>query len=285
MNVRSRLNAFVIAASTVLAFAQVGVVRVEAAGFVTGGFKGLDSCTDPTISQMQAFWNGTPYYNWYVYIGGSTMTCPQPNLSTTWINTVIGNVPNPTMHWDLMPIWVGLQAPCNHVGAATFSLNTSTAYNQGVNEAAAAATKWHDTYGQSWSTPIAYDLEPFDAPLTGGCSGSLAAAQSFISGYVHQLHIAPAQKAGLAGAACDSHIQRFVTIANVPDFIWPGDWGTAPDPAHISCISDGYWTSHQRHKQWQAPHNETQNGVTLNVDGDCSNGYMYGLWNNGWGAC
>jgi hypothetical protein len=279
-----RLKAFLLAACLVVPAASTAVTDASAfGGSVTGGYRGLDTCQDPTVSQMQAFWNSTPYWNWYIYIGGSTMSCSQPNLSTSWIQTVTGNVPNPTMYWDLVPIWVGPQAPCNVKGVASFSGDPPTAYNQGVNEAVAAATQFNNYVG-TWDFPIVYDLEPFTADL-GSCSYALPAAQSFISGWVHQLQIAPAQRAGLYGSGCASHLQRFVQSNPVPDFIWGGDWGTAMDPAHISCISDGYWTNHQRHKQWQAPHNETQNGVTLNVDGDCSNGWMFGSQNNNWGVC
>src|SRR6266581_4200218 len=114
MDLLPRLRALLLATCLAAAMASGGVTNAGAfGGFVTGGFRGLDMCQDPTKPQMQAFWDGTPYYNWYIYIGGSTMGCPQPNLSADWINNVTGNVPNPTMHWDLVPIWVGPQAPCN----------------------------------------------------------------------------------------------------------------------------------------------------------------------------
>src|SRR5258708_23691519 len=99
-----RLKAFLLAACLVVPAASTVVIDASAfGGSVSGGYRGLDTCQDPTVSQMQAFWNSTPYWNWYVYIGGSTMSCSQPNLSTSWIQTVTGNVPNPTMYWDLVP--------------------------------------------------------------------------------------------------------------------------------------------------------------------------------------
>src|SRR5438105_8874850 len=100
MRLLPRLRAVLLATCLVAAITSGGVANAGAfGGFVTGGYQGLDTCQDPTVSQMQAFWNSTPYFNWYVYIGGSTMSCSQPNLSTSWINSVSGNVPNPTMHW------------------------------------------------------------------------------------------------------------------------------------------------------------------------------------------
>lgn len=206
-----RIRAAIAASSLILALESGAFTDAHAVGSVTGGFKGLDMCTDPTIAEMQAFWNGTPYWNWYVYIGGvNACDQTQPNLSAGWINTVIGNVPSPTMNWDIVPIWVGLQAICTMVqGAAIMSADPGTAYNQGVNEAIAAVNKWNGPLGQSFDTPIVFDLEPFDA-ISPTCQASLPAAQSFIAGWDHQLQLPPAQRAGLFGSACSSHLQRFV---------------------------------------------------------------------------
>ena len=43
----------------------------------------------------------------------------------------------------------------------------------------------------------------------------------------------------------------------------------------MPCVPAGDWASSQRHKQYQGGHDETWNGVTLNVDGDCSDGPVY----------
>src|SRR6266852_4400139 len=86
--------------------------------------KGFDSCQDPTASQMQAFWNGTPYWWVGTYIGGVLMYCSQPNLSASWLNTVYGQ------GWNFEFIWVGPQPPCTAYNSR-FSSDPATAYQQG----------------------------------------------------------------------------------------------------------------------------------------------------------
>ena len=57
-------------------------------------------------------------------------------------------------------------------------------------------------------------------------------------------------------------------------------------PLTSPCVSSGHWTEHQRHKQYEGGHNETYNGVTLNVDSTCSNGPTVALAPfNGNSAC
>src|SRR4051794_34542747 len=41
---------------------------------------GFDSCM-PTIGQLQAFWNNTPFSNFGLYIGGADLGCATPNAS------------------------------------------------------------------------------------------------------------------------------------------------------------------------------------------------------------
>jgi hypothetical protein len=36
---------------------------------------GLDRACAPTTTQMNAFWLNTPYYHFYVYVGGSNRFC------------------------------------------------------------------------------------------------------------------------------------------------------------------------------------------------------------------
>ncbi len=43
----------------------------------------------------------------------------------------------------------------------------------------------------------------------------------------------------------------------------------------MKCVNPGYWIYGQRHKQYNGSHNETWNGVTLNVDNNSSYGPVY----------
>ena len=77
------------------------------------------------------------------------------------------------------------------------------------------------------------------------------------------------------GSGCASGLSSYAGIANVPDFIHGADWSGNPNTGAITCVSSGNWVNNQRHKQYRGGHNETWNGVTLNIDSDCSNGPVF----------
>lgn len=60
------------------------------------------------MSQLQAFWSGTPYLFWGLYIGGDEMSCAQPNLSASYISQITDGA---SQSWELTLIWVGPQMP------------------------------------------------------------------------------------------------------------------------------------------------------------------------------
>ena len=242
---------------------QVAVTPSAGALTVTTTQLGLDACNAPTPSQMQAFWNGTPYWWFNIYLGGSMRACANSNLNAAWISQIRG------MGWKLLPTWVGPQAPCSGY-SSRFSYDLGTAYNQGYNEAAAAYSAILNLQMSS-DTPIAYDLEAFN---TGNAS-CVNAAKSFVDGWTHYLAVPPRQVSGVYGSVCASSLNSYASIPRPPDFIWGAYYNGNPDTGDMACVNSGYWIYSQRHKQYRGGHNETYNGVTLNVDNDSSNGPVY----------
>jgi hypothetical protein len=235
--------------------------------------EGLDSCAAPSATQMANFWHNTPYWYWGIYIGGDERACSQANLTSSWISTVTsGSANGISMAWKLLPIWVGPQDPCQPGFGSYISLNTSTALAQGKNEAISAYDAWVNL-GQNSDTPIVYDMEASGGTITSGC---LAAIRSFIEGWVVQLHVAPAQKAGVYTSTCGGDLSTFATIANPPDFIFGASYDGNKSTSSMPCVPSSDWVHQQRHKQYQGGHNETWNGSTINVDSDCANSWVYG---------
>ena len=68
---------------------------------------GFDTCTAPSVNAMKA-WKRR-YSAIGVYIGGQNMACDYGNLSASWVKSVH------SMGWSLLPLYVGLQAPCNRL--------------------------------------------------------------------------------------------------------------------------------------------------------------------------
>lgn len=228
--------------------------------------KGLDSCTAPSLAQMNAFWHNTPYTYWGIYIGGSTRGCRQPNLTANWVHQVTAQ------GWTLLPIWVGPQNPCARYQAKYFSKSPTKAYAQGRQEAKAAYKALH-ALGLPDSSPIDYDLEASGGKNTAACE---AATKAFIQGWINQLRVPPAQRAGLYTSSCSGFLDKFATLNPGLDFIDGASWDRKPSTMTMPCVSSQHWTGHSRHKQYRGSHAESWNKVRLNVDSRCGNSYVAG---------
>lgn len=247
----------------VLSIAPLAAAPSAQASYGNSIHMGWDACY-ASVNTAQAFWTNTPYWNMGLYLGGSSYGSGCKRWSSSEVSQLR------SMGYQFLPLWVGPQAPCNG-WASSFSYDTSTAYSQGRNE---AISVYNTIVGLGWDTlnaPIIYDLEAFNTG-NGSC---LSAAQSFINGWVYQLHVAPAQLAGVYGSSCGSGLSSYASIGNVPNFIHGADWNGNPSTSDLACVPSGWWVYRQRHKQYSGGHNETWNGVTMNIDSDCSNGPVY----------
>ena len=195
----------------------------------------------------------------------NSIGCPQANLSAQYLNDVN------QQGWHLGFFWVGRQAPCSGY-ANQFSSDPGTAYQQRRDEAVGAYNDLVGVLGVANcanQTPVTYDLEGFD----GSMCDALAAAQSFVHGWVDQLHVPTPQLAGIYGSTCASYLDYYRPDP-YPDFIWGASFDGNPSISAMPCVTPGNWGSSQRIKQIVGTHNETWNGVTLSIDTDCANGPM-----------
>ena len=199
----------------------------------TSTSKGFDTCAAPSTSTMDIWWTNSPYYWIGIYIGGSSRSCSQSNLTSSWITHVTAS------GWALLPIWAGLQDPCWTQGSSKFSTDPTTAFNQGENEAVLAVTALHDLgfpTGTSGSTKVALDLETYSH--TSVC---VAAAQAFVKGWDTSLGFSPSQVSGVYGSSDGSDISA-LTGSPAPNFIWGADWDNNPDTSILPPIPSAAWS-------------------------------------------
>ncbi len=227
---------------------------------------GLDGCqgySQPSTAQMQSFWNGTPYYDWFVYIGGSAAYCGPGGVNGNWFTTVANQ------GWALTQIWVGPQAPCSSIGG--ISWDTATANSQGFAEARAANQQSLYNFGIPAGGVIYYDMEAY--PASSACD---AAVQAFVSGWDQQLE-GLSQYAGLYSTPYVINIT--VPISYNPESVWAATYNGANNVWGWAYLGDPAYVFDQRANQYNSSHNETWNGVTLNVDNDCANARtLYNNW-------
>ncbi|MGH8032545.1 MAG: glycoside hydrolase domain-containing protein [Luteimonas sp.] len=231
---------------------NVGVNRVTAS---TG--LGFDKCAIGSVSQMQAWFTNTPWSDANVYIGGSNRGCGQAGLGSGWVNSIFNQ------GWRLIPTWVGPQAPgsvCRTCGI--MSTNTTTARQQGINEANAAADTAANL-GLPAPTIIYYDMERYDPT-------SHPAVRAFVNAWVERLR-QRGHQAGVYGAGVNA-ANDWAPIANPPNAVWIAAWNNNQSVFGLPGLPDSQWNNHQRIHQFRGDHDETWGGVTFNIDSNRADG-------------
>jgi uncharacterized protein YraI len=245
------------------------------AGATSTRFNGsaFDTCTAPTAAQLAA-WKSSPYRAVGIYIGGVSRSCAQPQLTASWVATVT------KAEWRLLPIHLGLQAPCTYrPNAQKFSTNLTTATSQGAAAAADAVTK-AKALGLVPGTAIYNDIEHYD-PNIAGCRDAVL---RFVSGWTRELHrqgyLAGVYAHQNSGAWHLSGAYNYASYAR-PDALWIARWDLNTSLVNWPTVSNLHWANGQRAKQYRGDHQETYGGVTLNIDSDrvdgpvASVGYAY----------
>lgn len=232
----------------------------------------FDTCDPPSLTEMQTWWDHSPYYNIGIYLGGISYSkdCDNSSLTQSWIAEAS------RQGWYFIPIWVGPQAPC-YGWHHPMSADIGVAFQQGRAEAEAAATVAANlglTANGLSGGLIYYDLEAY-----GGSRASpecRAAVNTFIHGWVTRLHEL-GSKAGVYGAGCSSNASDWASLPQPPDYIWLASWYTNafdPDASvwDVKCVSNNLWAEHQRLYQYTGGHYEDWGGVNINIDCNVSDG-------------
>ena len=233
--------------------------RLNASSFFTG--YGFDTCGAPSLASMEA-WQASPYRAVGIYLGGVNRACPDGNLTPAWVNSVRAG------GWNLLPLWVGRQAPC--VSQSGLKLITpASAGTQGKAEAGSAAVR-AAYFGIGTGYPIYFDMEGYKT--NASCT---TAVQRFVAAWVNELH-AKGYAAGVYGSAA-STIRDLVAMlesgsTSVPEDIWIARWNGDKDVFGDPVVSDSYWSEHQRIHQYRGGHKETWGGVKLNIDSNYVDG-------------
>ena len=169
--------------------------RLTASSFYTG--HGFDTCGAPSLAAMEA-WQASPYRAVGIYLGGVNRACPDGNLTPAWVNSVRAG------GWNLLPLWVGRQAPC--VSQSGLGLiNPASAGTQGKADADGAAAR-AAYFGVGAGYPIYFDMEGY-ATNNALCT---QAVQRFVTAWVDELHV-KGYAAGVYGSA-NSTIRDLVAM-------------------------------------------------------------------------
>ena len=232
----------------------------------TGTFQGyaFDACTAPATASLQA-WDASPYRGLGIYIGGVNRACSQSRLTPAWVTTTLG------LGWSLLPLYVGLQAPCvSQSGLAKLSATPATASSQGraaADDAAADA----NALGLPAGSPVYLDMEGYKL----GDAACTRAVQSFVTGWVTELRAA-GFLAGVYGSAASTVRDVSQLGPALPDAIWIANWNNVESVFGDPYVPDSLWANHQRVHQYKGGHDETWGGVKINIDSNVVDGPVVG---------
>lgn len=225
--------------------------------------RGMVICPAGTncINDMQTWWTFSPYFDTGIYLPNAENLKHDDNLTPSWVAAI------QQQGWGLMPLWVGLQAPCAKTpGYKPFSSDPATAQSQGSSDADLAANSMA-SLGLS-NTIVYLDIENYDTTNTS-CR---AAVRAFLTGWVTELHADGFPFAGVYGNPDPAGLD-FSQVSPQPDDVWiaKGDnrvtiWGlqTKGD----ANLSDSLWIADQRIHQYRINHSETYGGVSAIIDDD-----------------
>ncbi|MBP6004799.1 MAG: DUF1906 domain-containing protein [Pyrinomonadaceae bacterium] len=236
--------------------------------------RGFDQCNAPSVSQLLAWWNASPYYDVNIYFSGRNRACSaQPNLTVAWIDQVTA------MGWGLIPTVVGYQSPCT-TSATTVKLSydpvVSESQGRGEADIAVAAAI---NLGLTAGSILYYDMEQYSETVsTPGCR---VATTAFLKGWTDRIKELN-YKSGVYGSPTNA-VNDWIGIPEPSrmEAVWLARWDlvmnvwTYNSPSPV--VPTNVWNNHQRIKQWQNPHNETWGGVTINIDGNIADGPVAGL--------
>jgi hypothetical protein len=246
----------------------------RASGQGTGGFGhlssdaeftglGFDACATPS-SRTMAAWASSPYRGIGVYIGGANRACTQPNLTSAWVGEQV------LAGWNLIPTYVGLQAPTSSCGSCA-RLSTTLATPQGAASARDAVAQ-AQSVGIGPGSPVYFDMEAYTRT-----SSATKATLAFLAAWTSELHAL-----GYASGVYSSSSSGIADLASqygssypLPDDVWTANWNGAQNTLDPYLPAEA-WANHQRLHQYRGGHNETYGGVTINIDNDYVEGATVG---------
>ena len=221
---------------------------------------GFDTCQAPDLATMDAWRAHSSYRAVGIYFGGRARACSsQQNLTTDWVRQTTAD------GWNLLPIYVGSQAPCvDSSNKNPYAIDGSAPTSQGTSEGK-DAVRAAQALGLQPGSPLYLDMEAYDI----NNSACKATTLAYVRAWDKALH-AQGYLSGFYSSA-DSGVQhmdqaRAAGYTDLPDVLWYGRWGVTPNLTSDPAISDTAWTPHARIHQYEGSVTETHGGRSLNID-------------------
>nr|WP_166682447.1 DUF1906 domain-containing protein [Streptomyces sp. 846.5] len=224
----------------------------------------FDTCAAPGLGALRTWKRSSPYGALGVYIGGRNRACAQPQLSADWTRSAA------SMGWGLLPLYVGLQAPCLNSGSSA-TMNPGNAAGQGTAEGRDAVNRARELAIRPGS-PLYLDMESY---ARGSNSCTLTVLQ-YTAAWSHAVRAAgylsgfySSSDSGVADLSWAVGRRR---VPELPDIVWYARWDGRNDTSGYGALGSGQWGSHQRVHQFVGNTSECHGGVRIHIDRNAVDG-------------
>jgi hypothetical protein len=241
-------------------------------------WNGFDDCALVPQSVMDSQWapstSGLTDVGFYLSSDNQVYEgCTVPSL--TYLSSI------KAYGWDIMPIFIGAQAPAACGGSSSgspelLSTNTNTDASMGVTDAegAAADASAEADISPSSNRPIAVDMENYNTTATDGGVSCESMVSAYLEYFVAELAAYP--YGTMIYASSSENMSTYINFDVVPFEIWPAQTAGGDTTLNIEDLANYSWGESQRMKQWALRTDLTYNGVEENVDVDCANATVDG---------
>ena len=221
--------------------------------------QGFDACTARSLEELSAWYAASPYKAVNMYIGGASRGCAQPNLTASWVSSVVAQ------GWVLIPTYVGLQAPCRDYPNRIDPLQAAAQGAAGADDAIVQL----GALGLGSGNPIYFDMEAFNYANTT-CRQAVI---DFLGAWTARLHERGYVSGvyGSAGSTIRALVSQLPNPAFAqPDQLWIARWcedlTTCDTSTNDPEVPAEEWNDHQRIRQYRGGHVETWGGYSINID-------------------
>jgi len=203
-------------------------------------------------------WLASPYRAVGIYFGGANRACAQPELTASWV------AHQQAQGWRLLPVYLGLQAPCT-TSSKRYLVDPARAAAQGRAEADAAVAA-AAALGLPRDSGLFFDMEAYETD-DPACSRTVL---GFLGAWTARLHDRGYFSGvyGSLGSTVRDLVEDFRSTSRPhPDYLWFARYDGLASVANPA-IPASYWNPHRRVHQYRSGHHESYGGADINIDND-----------------
>ncbi|MFI1394618.1 DUF1906 domain-containing protein [Streptomyces sp. NPDC020681] len=226
---------------------------------VTFRGQAFDTCRTPKLATMRAWRKSSPYGAVGVYYAGRGRGClEQPHLNRSWVAEVH------RMGWQVLPVFVGSQAPCVRDEHRRKVAIGSKPAAQGQREGSEAVRQaW--ALGMIRGSALYLDLEAYDVDNETCARTALDFARAWNREVRRQGYV-PGFYSSADSGVLHMERARLAGTGDLPSAMWFARWRGKPSLYGERVLNPYAWRPSRRIHQYEGEVTEQHGGHSLTID-------------------